>query len=494
MRTLEGSNRVRNGLMGIIILVLVIGVGQSFASVPMLFATPTYYAQFADTGGLNPGDKVRIAGVDVGSVRSMEIEGDKVVIGYSLGGTQHRHREPRRDPHRHDPGPQEPRDRAARFRAVARQRDSAAGADHHAVPDLRRVLRRDQGGVGLGHPDGEAVAERAVGNHRPDLSASERRARRCGAVLGHDRQARRADQAAAGQRQQDRRRARQPQRADQPAAGQRADAAGGGQRARPGGQHAAGAVSGVLGAGEGLHRRQPEPQPRAGAAARPSATSWSSASTTWSTRSPRWASSPRHWPRRSRPARTSRSCWSTCCRTRSCSRSSTPRSRSAASIRRSSGGNAGLPAWRFPDPNGAALRRTAHRRRRPTVLEGTPEHPGPRCSPGSPCSYTPPADGLPRPGDPLPCAHLTTGPFGAEPVRRQLRAAECGDVAAEPARPAASRRVSRAAAIPGQLPPDMPGVPAPLAPGPPGARTVPLGPLPRAAGLHAGHRAACRRP
>ena len=51
MRTLEGSNRVRNGLMGIIILILVIGVGQSFASVPMLFATPTYYAQFSDTGG-----------------------------------------------------------------------------------------------------------------------------------------------------------------------------------------------------------------------------------------------------------------------------------------------------------------------------------------------------------------------------------------------------------------------------------------------------------
>src|SRR6185312_15218095 len=88
MRTLEGSNRVRNGLMGIIILVIVIGVGQSFASVPMLFATPTYYAQFSDTGGLNAGDKVRIAGVDVGQVRSMEIEGDKVKIGYTLDGTQ----------------------------------------------------------------------------------------------------------------------------------------------------------------------------------------------------------------------------------------------------------------------------------------------------------------------------------------------------------------------------------------------------------------------
>src|SRR5256714_6129560 len=88
MRTLEGSNRVRNGFMGILVLLLILGVGQSFASVPMLFATPTYYAQFADTGGIASGDKVRIAGVDVGKVRSMRIDGDKVVIGYSLGGTQ----------------------------------------------------------------------------------------------------------------------------------------------------------------------------------------------------------------------------------------------------------------------------------------------------------------------------------------------------------------------------------------------------------------------
>jgi phospholipid/cholesterol/gamma-HCH transport system substrate-binding protein len=88
MRTLEGSNRVRNGLLGIVVLLIALGVGQSFASVPMLFATPTYYAQFSDTGGINTGDKVRIAGVDVGRVRSMKIDGDKVVIGYSLGGTQ----------------------------------------------------------------------------------------------------------------------------------------------------------------------------------------------------------------------------------------------------------------------------------------------------------------------------------------------------------------------------------------------------------------------
>lgn len=88
MRTLEGSNRIRNGLAGIVIVLLVIGVGQSFASVPMLFATPTYYGEFKDSAGINPGDKVRIAGMDVGLVRSLKIDGDKVEVGFGLGGHQ----------------------------------------------------------------------------------------------------------------------------------------------------------------------------------------------------------------------------------------------------------------------------------------------------------------------------------------------------------------------------------------------------------------------
>ena len=55
------------GLMGIVVTILVIGVGQSFTSVPILFAKHSYYGQFTDTGGIYSGDKVRIAGVDVGA-------------------------------------------------------------------------------------------------------------------------------------------------------------------------------------------------------------------------------------------------------------------------------------------------------------------------------------------------------------------------------------------------------------------------------------------
>ncbi|MGH3555781.1 MAG: MlaD family protein, partial [Mycobacterium sp.] len=86
MRVLTEFNRGRVGLMGTVVTLLAVGVGQSFTSVPMLFATPTYYAQFADTGGLSTGDKVEIAGVNVGLVRSLAIQRDKVLVGFSMTG------------------------------------------------------------------------------------------------------------------------------------------------------------------------------------------------------------------------------------------------------------------------------------------------------------------------------------------------------------------------------------------------------------------------
>ena len=139
--------------------------------------------------------------------------------------------------------------------------------------------------------------------------------------------------------------------------------------------------------------------------------------------------------------------------------------------------SAGLPAFRFPDPNGTRFPNGAPPPA-PPVLEGTPDHPGPAVAPGSPCSYTPAnpggnvtvGDGLPRPWNPLPCAgamqvrSVRTGPFPA-PL-------DVHDVAAQPRRSAADaghpdRRAGRASRRP-----TCPGTPVPLpAHAPPGART-----------------------
>ena len=76
MRTLEPANRIRNGMVGLSSRCSS-SVWAEPHRIPMLFATPIYYAEFADTGRLNEGDNVRIAGVNVGQVESVGIDGDK---------------------------------------------------------------------------------------------------------------------------------------------------------------------------------------------------------------------------------------------------------------------------------------------------------------------------------------------------------------------------------------------------------------------------------
>jgi phospholipid/cholesterol/gamma-HCH transport system substrate-binding protein len=137
---------------------------------------------------------------------------------------------------------------------------------------------------------------------------------------------------------------------------------------------------------------------------------------------------------------------------------------------------AGLPAFRFPDPNGTRFPNGAPPPA-PPVLEGTPDHPGPAVAPGSPCSYAPPPQLLPRPGNPLPCAGVdqNRGPFGPlpggfpAPVDVQTSPPNPNGLPPTPGIPIAGR--------PGKPAPDVPGTPVPQPPNaPPGARTEPLGP------------------
>ncbi|EUA43981.1 virulence factor mce family protein [Mycobacterium xenopi 4042] len=117
--------------------------------------------------------------------------------------------------------------------------------------------------------------------------------------------------------------------------------------------------------------------------------------------------------------------------------------------------NAGLPAFRFPDPNGTRLPNGAPPPA-PPVLEGTPDHPGPAVPPGSPCSYTPTPDLLPRPWNPLPCAGINQnlGPFG--PLGGPDLAPP--DVMASPPNPNGLPPTPGIpiAGRPGEVPPDVP--------------------------------------
>ncbi len=86
MRTLEPPNRVRIGLMGILVTAARHRRrAEHHQRARCSTAKPEYYGQFTDTGGLSTGDKVRIAGVDVGKVESLKIDGDHILVKFNIG-------------------------------------------------------------------------------------------------------------------------------------------------------------------------------------------------------------------------------------------------------------------------------------------------------------------------------------------------------------------------------------------------------------------------
>ena len=471
MRTLEGSNRVRNGVMGIILLVVAIGVGQSFASVPMLFATPTYYAQFSDTGGLNKSDKVRIAGVDVGKVRSMTIDGDKVVIGFGLDGTQIGKQtrasirtdtilgrrdielEPRgSDPLR--PNGVLPLGQTTTpyqiYDAFFDVTKAASGWDTQTVKKSLNVLSEtiDQTYPHLSAAlDGVARFSDTIGKRDDQIKQLLANANKIAGILGNrssqvNQLLVNAQSLLGAINERNYAVSMLLERVSQ-----FSDQVKGFIDDNPNLNHVLEqlrTVSDIL-----RDRRGDLMQTLTTVAKFVASLGEAVASGPYfkvmlvnllpgqilqpfvdSAFKKRGIDPEKFW------------------------------------------GDAGLPAYQFPDPNGQRFPNGAPAPA-PTVLEGTPDHPGPAVLKGSPCSYTPPPDMLPRPGDPMPCSRLTTGPFGGP---------EYGppDVVTSPPNPNGPGFTPGvpAAAIPGQMPPDMPGAPVPLPPAPPNARTVPVGPLP----------------
>ncbi|MET9800515.1 MCE family protein [Streptomyces sp. NPDC006368] len=74
-------NPVLVGLVGLLVLAL-IGVGAYKADA--LADTTTYTADFTEAAGLDEGDEVRIAGVKVGEVTGVRLDGAKVRVGFEV--------------------------------------------------------------------------------------------------------------------------------------------------------------------------------------------------------------------------------------------------------------------------------------------------------------------------------------------------------------------------------------------------------------------------
>ena len=471
MRSLEPSNRLHIGLMGIVVLLLVLGVGQSFTSVPLLFARPSYYGQFTDTGGLNKGDKVRIAGMDVGKVEDLKIDGDHIVMKFSIGtntiGTESRLairtdtilgkkvlEIEARGNQQLRPGDTLPLGQSTTpyqiYDALFDVTKAATGWDIDTVKQSLHVLSQtiDQTYPNLSAAlDGVAKFSDTIGKRDEEIKHLLAQANQVASILGD-----RSDQV------------------DRLLVNAKTLLAAFNERGR--------AIDALLGnvaafseQVKGLINDNPNlnhvleqlhtisdilVQRKDDVAAGFVEVGKFLPSLNESIGSGPFFKVVLH---NLIPGQILQPFVDAAFKKRGIDPENFWRS-------------AGLPAYRFPDPNGTRFPNGAPPPG-PPVLEGTPDHPGPAVPPGSPCSYTPAADGLPRPDNPLPCAGAIIGPFGGPGFPAPI------DVASSPPNPDGLPPTPGIpiAGRPGQPAPDVPGTPVPLpADAPPGARTAPLAP------------------
>ncbi|MGQ0624717.1 MAG: MCE family protein [Sporichthyaceae bacterium] len=82
-RRRRGGSPRRRGAIAIIVVLGLLAV--LYAPSGLALGKTTYYAELARSGGLQPGDEVRVAGVGVGQVGSVELAGSLVRVSFRVG-------------------------------------------------------------------------------------------------------------------------------------------------------------------------------------------------------------------------------------------------------------------------------------------------------------------------------------------------------------------------------------------------------------------------
>ena len=77
-------NPVKIGAVSIAVLAMLMVMAFKADSLPLIGGGTTYYANFSEAGGLKTGDEVRVAGVRVGKVNSIELDGNQVKVGFKI--------------------------------------------------------------------------------------------------------------------------------------------------------------------------------------------------------------------------------------------------------------------------------------------------------------------------------------------------------------------------------------------------------------------------
>jgi len=84
MKPFRERNPVIIGAVSLTVIALLVLASFKADSLPLIGGGDTYYAAFSEAGGLRANDEVRIAGVRVGKVKDIELEGDHVRVTFKL--------------------------------------------------------------------------------------------------------------------------------------------------------------------------------------------------------------------------------------------------------------------------------------------------------------------------------------------------------------------------------------------------------------------------
>ena len=77
-------NPVKVGAVSLLVLVALVLMAFKADSLPLIGGGDTYYAAFTDSSGIKPNDEVRIAGVRVGKVTGVDLDGDHVKVAFKI--------------------------------------------------------------------------------------------------------------------------------------------------------------------------------------------------------------------------------------------------------------------------------------------------------------------------------------------------------------------------------------------------------------------------
>ena len=84
MMPFRERNPVVIGAVSIMVIALLIVLALKADDLPLIGGGTTYYADFSEAGGLKSGDEVRIAGVRVGKVSDISLDGNKVKVTFKV--------------------------------------------------------------------------------------------------------------------------------------------------------------------------------------------------------------------------------------------------------------------------------------------------------------------------------------------------------------------------------------------------------------------------